>query len=210
MSRPFVIGVTGPIASGKSDVSRRLAEHGAVVLDADLVYRDLVKPGMPLTARIAERFGASVLTDAGELDRKALGAIVFADTSALADLDLLTHPAIIAEIGERIAAIEAPLAVIEAVKLSRGTGKYCDETWLVQVDPALQLDRLMVRNGLGREDAERRIAAQMSYDPAAYTRVLRNDGTIDELNLVVDGIVRTLAPGPSSVATGEGSFAHDG
>ncbi|MCC6704984.1 MAG: dephospho-CoA kinase [Thermomicrobiales bacterium] len=191
MSRPFVIGVTGPIASGKSAVTRRLADHGAVVLDADLVYRDLVKPGLPLTARIAERFGPGVLTDAGELDRKALGAIVFADPEALADLDRLTHPAIIAEIGARLEAIDAPLAVIEAVKLSRGTGKYCDETWLVQVDPARQLERLMTRNGLSRADAERRIAAQMTYDPAGYTRVLCNDGSLSDLAALVDTTLAT-------------------
>jgi len=189
--RPFVIGVTGPIASGKSAVTRRLAEHGAVVLDADLVYRDLVKPGLPLTARIAERFGPGVLTDAGELDRKALGAIVFADPDALAALYRLTHPAIIAEIGERLDAIDAPLAVIEAVKLSRGTGKYCDETWLVQIDPERQLERLMARNQLDRPEAERRIAAQMTYDPAAYTRVLRNDGSLSDLHTLVDSALAT-------------------
>src|SRR5690606_16551573 len=105
----LVIGVTGPIASGKSSVSKRLAEHGAAVIDADLVYRDLVKPGLPLTSQLVERFGTGILTKSGELDRKALGAIVFSDSAALADLDRITHPAIIAEVKERLDALDVPL-----------------------------------------------------------------------------------------------------
>jgi len=184
--RPFVIGVTGPIASGKSAVTSRLADHGAVVIDADLVYRDLVGPGMELTRRLTTRFGVDIIAPDGSLDRKALGSIVFSDPTAMSDLDRLTHPVIIAEIGERVAQLVSPLAVIEAVKLSSGTARYCDETWLIEVDPSVQIERLMRRNGIDRSEAERRIAAQKQYDPADYTRTIPNSGTLDELNALVD------------------------
>jgi dephospho-CoA kinase len=185
-SRPFVIGVTGPIASGKSSVSRRLAHHGGVILDADLVYRDLIGPGSELTAAITDRFGKVVLAEDGSINRKALGTIVFSDPAALAELEQITHPAIIAEIKRRLDALDAPLAVIEAVKLSRGTARFCDETWLVQIDPESLLERLMARNGISRDDAERRIASQMTYHPSDYTRTVHNNGTIDDLNAAVD------------------------
>ena len=202
MTQPFVIGVTGPIASGKSAVTKRLAEHGAVVLDADLVYRDLVQPGMALTSQLAERFGAGILADDGGLNRRALGAIVFSDPQALADLDRLTHPAIIAEIGRRLETIDASLTVIEAVKLSRGTAKYCDETWLVTVDPERQLERLMARNGIDRADAERRIASQMDYDPDTYTRVIPNNESLNALRERVDAALALARPACASRTDG--------
>ena len=202
MTRTFVIGVTGPIASGKSAVTKRLAEHGAVVLDADLVYRDLVQPGMALTSQLAERFGAGILADDGGLNRRALGAIVFSDQQALADLDRLTHPAIIAEIGRRLETIDASLTVIEAVKLSRGTAKYCDETWLVTVDPERQLERLMARNGIDRADAERRIASQMDYDPDTYTRVIPNNESLNALRERVDAALALARPACASRTDG--------
>jgi dephospho-CoA kinase len=171
-----IIGVTGPIACGKSSVMAALADHGAVTIDADLVYRDLIKPAQPLTRTLAGRFGAGILTEDGEINRRALGTIVFSDPAALADLDRLTHPAIVAEIERRIETIDAPLIAIEAVKLSQGgVGRICDETWLVLCDHSLQIERLMQRNGIPREDAERRIAAQTRYDHGAYTRVIENN-----------------------------------
>lgn len=189
-----IIGVTGPIACGKSSVMAALAKHGAVTIDADLVYRDLIKPGQPLTRALAERFGAGILTDEGEIDRRALGAIVFSDPAALADLDRLTHPAIVAEIERRIAGIDAPLIAIEAVKLSQGgVGRICDETWLILCDPAVQIERLMKRNGISRDEAERRIAAQTRYDRAAYTRVIENNGDRIALARVVEAALAEIS-----------------
>jgi dephospho-CoA kinase len=194
--RRRIIGVTGPIACGKSSVMAALAEHGAVTIDADLVYRDLIKPGMPLTGALAERFGAGILTEDGEINRRALGAIVFSDPAALAALDHLTHPAIVTEIERRIALLDAPLIAIEAVKLSQGgIGRICDETWLVRCDPAVQAERLMRRNGISREEAERRIAAQASYDPANYTRVIDNSGDLTALRRrIADLLARAESP----------------
>jgi dephospho-CoA kinase len=194
--RRRIIGVTGPIACGKSSVMAALAEHGAVTIDADLVYRDLIKPGMPLTGALAERFGAGILTEDGEINRRSLGAIVFSDPAALAALDHLTHPAIVTEIERRIALLDAPLIAIEAVKLSQGgVGRICDETWLVRCDPAVQAERLMRRNGISREEAERRIAAQASYDPANYTRVIDNSGDLTALRRrIADFLARAESP----------------
>jgi dephospho-CoA kinase len=187
MSRPYVIGVTGPIACGKSTVMRLLAERGAVTIDADLVYRDLVKPGMPLLATLVARFGPDILTDGGELDRRALGGIVFSDTDALADLDRITHPAISDEIEERVRKIDAPLVAIEAVKLSQaGVGRLCDETWLVTCDREVQLPRLMKRNGISEEEATRRIGSQIAYDEARFTRVLENSADPETLASAVN------------------------
>lgn len=187
MSERLVIGVTGPIACGKSSVAARLAEHDAVVLDADLVYRELIRPGRPLTEALAGRFGPSILTGSGEIDRRALGKIVFSDAEALADLDRITHPAIVAEIERKIAELDAPLIVIEAVKLSQGgAGRLCDETWLVTCEPAAQIERLARRNNLPREEAERRIASQATYDPAGFTRTIANNADLATLHASVD------------------------
>ena len=89
-----LVALTGGIASGKSTVARRLAEHGAVVVDADVLAREVVEPGEPALAAIAERFGGSTLRADGTLDRAALGAIVFSDAAARADLNAITHPAV--------------------------------------------------------------------------------------------------------------------
>ena len=191
-----IIGVTGPIACGKSRVMAALADQGAILIDADLVYRDLIKPGLPLTRALADRFGEGILNEAGEIDRKALGGIVFSDPAALADLDRLTHPAIVAEIERRIAALDAPLIAIEAVKLSQGgVGRICDETWLILCDRPRQIERLMSRNHLTRADSERRIAAQTTYDPARYTRVIENNGDLAELDRAVMAALAAVTEG---------------
>src|SRR5581483_2467034 len=106
---PYVIGVTGNIAAGKSSVMARLAERGVSVIDADAVYHALIAPGMPLNRAVRQRFGDAVARPDGTIDRRALGRIVFADPAALAALDALTHPAIEAELRRRIAATTEPI-----------------------------------------------------------------------------------------------------
>ncbi|MGH2548251.1 MAG: dephospho-CoA kinase [Thermomicrobiales bacterium] len=189
--RTYVIGVTGPIACGKSSVMKLLAERGAVTIDADLVYRDLVKPGMPLLQTLAVQFGPEVLLPDGGLDRHALGRIVFSDPTALAALDRITHPAISDEIERRVQGIESPLVAIEAVKLSQaGVGRLCDETWLVICDPSVQLPRLIDRNNISTEEARRRIEAQIGYDAAAFSRTITND---DDLERLREKVTQVLA-----------------
>jgi dephospho-CoA kinase len=127
-----------------------------------------------------------VLAANGELDRRALGKIVFSDPVALADLDRITHPAISDEIERRVQRLEAPLVAIEAVKLSQaGVGRLCDETWLITCDRDVQLARLRERNGLSVEEGIRRIDAQISYDPSRFHRVIQNTGDKTALSMQV-------------------------
>lgn len=202
MPRPYVIGITGPIACGKSTVMKLLAERGAVTIDADLVYRDLVKPGMPLLAAIVDRFGSEILTVNGELDRRTLGRIVFADPAALADLDRITHPAISDEIERRVHGLEVPLVAIEAVKLSQaGVGRLCDETWLVICDRSDQLSRLMARNRLSVDEGRRRIDSQITYDSSKFDRVISNTG---DRNALLTSVTHALAELPRSFEQASG------
>lgn len=162
-----LIGLTGGIASGKSTIARRLAEHGAVHLDADQLARDVVAPGTPALARIAERFGAAVISAEGALDRAALGALVFSDSGALADLEAIVHPAVqdltrrlIAQAGERdpeaVVVYDVPLLVEAAV----------DHPWdLVVVADApaeLRVERLIKLRGMSEDDARARVRNQAS------------------------------------------------
>ena len=176
----FVLGVTGNIAVGKSTVVAMLAERGATVIDADRVYHELIAAGQPLLERIRERFGEGVMQADGSLDRAALGAIVFSDAAALADLDALTHPAVIAEIDRRVAETNG-VVVIDAIKLiESGHAETCDAVWLVVAEAAQQVARLMERRGLKRAEAERRVAAQPPLGPklARADVVIDNSGTI--------------------------------
>jgi dephospho-CoA kinase len=158
------IGLTGPIGCGKSTVARWLGERtGVVVIDADRVARDVLDRGEPALAEVTARFGSELLREDGELDRAALGRIVFADPPALRDLEAIVHPAVRPRIMAAIAAAEAEDAaaiVIEAIKLvESGLAAICDAIWLVTCDPATQRARLIAR-GSSREDAEQRISAQ--------------------------------------------------
>ena len=185
----FVLGVTGNIASGKSTVVRRLEELGATGIDADLVYRELVGRGQPLLRRLADHFGASIIAEDGSLDRPALGKIVFSDPQKLRELDELTHPAVIDEIDRRVAAIDAGVVVIDAVKLiESGHADHCNQVWVVTVDTDVQMTRLMNRNRLPALEARRRIEAQPPMAPklARADRVIDNSGTLEETMAQVD------------------------
>jgi len=190
------IGLTGPIGCGKSTVAAWLAEHGAVVVDADAVAREVVEPGEPALAAAVAEFGPSVLRPDGSLDRAALAARVFDDPPALRRLEGIIRPAVRPRILERIAAAEAaraPLAVLEAIGLVQGGYVAdCDEVWLVTCEPAAQRARLRGR-GVGPDDAERRIAAQqdgLAEMRAAATRVIDTSGTIDEARARVEAALR--------------------
>ena len=193
--QPFVLGVTGNIASGKSTVVRILAEFGAQVIDADAVYHGLIVPDAPLWQSLRNRFGDRILAPDRRIDRRALGGIVFADPTALADLDTLTHPAVLAAIDAQVAASTAAVVVIDAVKLiESGHAAACDRVWLVVSDPARQVERLMSRNGLTQDEAERRVAAQPPLGPklARADTVIDNNGTIEELRDQVETAWRAL------------------
>lgn len=180
-SGPFLLGVTGNIACGKSTVTRMLSELGAEAIDADTVYHELIVPDAPLWQALVARFGDRILAPDRQIDRRALGAIVFADPAALADLDALTHPVVLAEIDRRVAASEAKVVVIDAVKLiESGHADGCDQVWLVTCDPEQQIERLVHRNGLSQAEAQRRVAAQ----PELAAKLARADTVIDNSDCV--------------------------
>ncbi len=164
MNRAVRIGITGPIGCGKSTVARWLGERpGVVVVDADHEARLALAPGTAEVEAVYARFGGALRRSNGELDRSALGRIVFADAGALRDLESIVHPAVRPRI---LAAIEAAdrdgarAVVIEAIKLIEGgLAELCDEVWLVTCDPAVQRDRMLGRGG-SQSDADTRIAAQ--------------------------------------------------
>lgn len=177
------IGLTGPIGCGKSTVARWLAaEPGIVVIDADLVARDVLAPGTPETAAVLERFGPAVRAEDGSLDRAALGRIVFADPAALAALEAVVHPGVRPRILAAITRAEgagARAVVVEAIKLVEGgLAELCDEVWLVACESGVQLQRVVGR-GLDEGAARERIAAQGDLvgriRPRA-TRVLETSG----------------------------------
>jgi dephospho-CoA kinase len=189
----IVIGLTGPIGCGKSTIAGWLGERGGVVvIDADLVAREVVASGEPALAAVIARFGDDLRRADGTLDRAALGRIVFADPAALRDLEAIVHPAVRPRILARIEQARADrteAVVVEAIKLVEGgLAVFCDEVWLVTCDPAVQLERGVGR-GSSEADAERRIAAQGDLAgrlrPAA-TRVIDTSSTPDATRTLVE------------------------
>ena len=183
---PFVIGLTGPIASGKSTVAELLRQRGADVIDADRVYRSLLQPGSDLWHRVVARFGTAIVGSDGEIDRAALGGVVFADPGALADLERITHPAVVNEVRNQIGQSAAPLIVVEAVKLAQsGLDSDVDTLWFIRADPETRLRRLMSRAGIDEASARSRIAAAPDTVPEGAVV----GATIDNS----DDLVSTLA-----------------
>ena len=162
-----LIALTGGIASGKSTIARRLAEHGAVVIDADALVRELQEPGQPVLAAIAERFGPGVLTAEGLLDRAALGALVFADRAKLGVLNDIVHPAVKAESQRRFrAAIDAdPRAVVvydvPLLAEARGTAEW-DLVVVAHAPAEVRVARMVADRGMSEDEARARVANQAS------------------------------------------------
>jgi dephospho-CoA kinase len=197
---PYVIGLTGPIASGKSTVAELLRQRGAEIIDADRIYRDLLAPGSMLWQRVVERFGPTIVGSDGDIDRAALAEIVFADPDALADLDRITHPAVIAEIRDRMARTSSPLVVLEAVKLVQsGLDSDVDALWFITADPETRLRRLMTRSGMDEESARVRIAAAPSTVPEGVEvdAIVDNSGDLASTSSVVDNAWRAVWLAPS-------------
>ena len=194
-----LIGLTGGIASGKSTIARRLAELGAVHLDADAIAREVVEPGTPALAAIAERFGERILAADGSLDRAALGALVFADEESRLALNAIVHPAIqavttarVREAGERdpdaVVVYDVPL-LVEAV------GYLPFDLIVVAEAPAEErLRRLVEIRGLSTEEARRRISAQASDEErrAVADVVIDTAGTVAETVAQTDELWRSI------------------
>ena len=178
------VGLTGGIASGKSLVAAELAARGAIIIDADVLAREVVEPGSPALAKIVERFGAKVLND-GQLNRSRLAEIVFADPLARRDLERIVHPAVRARARELERAADAAAVVVHVIPLLVETGQQqnFDVVVTVDVDQETQVQRLMSRNGFSRAEAEARIAAQATREDrrAAAHLVLDNTGSAAQL-----------------------------
>lgn len=163
------VGLTGSIAVGKSFVCSVLRELGCHVLDADVTAREVVAKGTPGLTAIVGEFGETVLTEEGDLDRKKLGAIVFADKQKRELLNSIVHPLVIEAQDRWISDVEKTdsdgIAVIDAALMIESGGyKRFDKLIVVWCNSAIQLERLMRRDGLSESDAKERIAAQMSQD----------------------------------------------
>jgi dephospho-CoA kinase len=173
---PYIIGLTGNIACGKSQVAAMLKELGAELIDADRVAHELLEPDTDEYARIVERFGRDVLQPSGAIDRRKLGAIVFADAQALRDLEQILHPGVRPRIRARFAAAQQPVVVVEAIKLLE-VGLYLetDAVWVVTADRETQIERLIATRGLTRAEAETRVDSQ----PSQSEKVARADVVID-------------------------------
>lgn len=201
-----VFGLTGGIASGKSTVARLLVEEGVPVVDADEVSRAVVVPGSDGLAAVVEAFGRDVLAADGTLDRKALGARVFADADARARLNGILHPRIAAESARRIAALEAEghaLACYDAALLvERGLADAFRPLVVVAAAPAVQRARLVARDGLTEAEADERLAAQapVAVKIAAADHVIDNDGSLAELRARALAVLDAIREGAPSAA----------
>lgn len=180
-----LIGLTGGIASGKSTVAAELSRHGASVIDADALAREVVEPGQPALEEIAARFGSDVITAEGQLDRTGLGSIVFADPDARRDLERITHPRVRDLMQRRIAAAlaaDADLIVAEVPLLFETHSEALYEGVMLAYAPAdVQLARLMARDGIDEAAARQRLAAQLPIEEkrARATWVIDNSATVD-------------------------------
>lgn len=199
-----VIGLTGGIASGKSAVTAMLAERGALVIDADKVGHEAYAPGSDCYRAVVDAFGSDIVASDGEIDRKALGGKVFGNPAERKRLEGIVWPWMRATMQQRLAGHRAdgvPVVVLEAAVLIEADWiPIVDQVWLVTVDPAIARERIIARNGLTAEQADQRIAAQLTnHERAKHAHVIiDNSGTFDELRERVDAAWEAL----SATATG--------
>ncbi|MEX2552081.1 MAG: dephospho-CoA kinase [Actinomycetota bacterium] len=191
-----IIGLTGGIASGKSEVAALLTAKGAIVFDADAIARELVEPGMPALEEIREHFGPGILRSDGTLDREKLGEMVFSDPRARMELNAVLHPRIFSEIRRRLSetdsskvrVVEAAL-LVESAPWESGELKL-DALIVVDSTVSLQVERLAAGRGMNEREAVARIGAQINSAArrAAADYVIENTGTLAELESAVDRV----------------------
>jgi dephospho-CoA kinase len=180
------VGLTGGIASGKSEVARRLASYSALVIDADQVAREVVEPGTAGLAQVVGVFGTGVLADDGTLDRQQLGEIVFSDSELLAKLNAIVHPLVGARIRELEQGADQGSILVEDIPLitENDMAGFYDLIVVVDVPPQVQEDRLARQRGMTHEQAAGRMAAQATREErlAIADIVLDNSGSLAELD----------------------------
>jgi len=183
----MIIGLTGGIASGKSTISKILKDLGAHIIDADIIARKVVGKGQKAYNKIVQSFGEEILQDDGELNRKKLGDIVFSDKTKLDLLNRITHPEIISSIDEEISCVKAKgykmIVLDAAILLELGLQNMVDSVWLVVVSKETQVKRLMERDKLSLDEAEKRINSQLkNEEKIKYAdQIIGNEKTIEEV-----------------------------
>ena len=181
----FVIGLTGGIGTGKTYVSRRLEELGAVIVNADLLGHEVYKPKTEGWHAVVNAFGEQIVGDDGEIDRRALGGIVFSDDNALRKLNAIMHPRIYALAERRIGELGEKTAVLEAALLIEAKWTpLVDEVWVTVSCESDVIDRLRERNNMDEQAARSRINSQMSQAERVKHAdvVIENDGSLEDLS----------------------------
>lgn len=205
----LLIGLTGGIGSGKSSVSERLARRGAVVVDADAIVRQVQAPGSPVLVAMAERFGPAIIGADGSLDRQAVADLVFTDPAALADLNAIVHPPVVAEIARRLEAEATTdhVVVLDVPLLVESGRDDLAGLLVVDVDPEVAIARLVSQRGFRADDARARISRQASREErrARADLVIDNSGNLADLDREVDrawawieGLAHSAAPGAAA------------
>lgn len=195
----MVLGITGGIASGKTTVAQAFQALGAVVVSADVLAREIVRPGTKTLQQIAEYFGRQVLREDGTLNRQLMAELVFNDDQARMALNGITHPAIAALARTRLREAEqggAALVIYDAPLLFEvGADRQVDKVLVVKVDGEVQLDRLMARDGINRQQALARVASQMPQEEkvARADFVVENSGTEKETQAQVRSLMEYLS-----------------
>ncbi|MEO9324588.1 dephospho-CoA kinase [Nocardioides sp. C4-1] len=186
------VGLTGGVASGKSSVAAILRELGAVIIDADLIAREVVERGTPGLARVVEAFGPDVLTADGDLDRPRLGAVVFNDAEQRRLLESIVHPLVFERYAELEAATGPDDLVVHDIPLLAETGRAAefDAVVVVDVPDEVRIERMLRDRGWTRADAESRIASQATREErlAIATHVVDNAGTREQLRARVEEV----------------------
>lgn len=193
----LLVGLTGGIGAGKSTVATLLAEHGAVVIDADSIVRELQRPGTDVFRAIVDRFGSHVVAADGSLDRERLADIVFRNDDARSALNAIVHPAVYAVMSERIASVkdDDKIVVLDIPLLAEvGGGGGMDAVVVVEADGEMRVARVVAERGLDAEDVRARMAAQASSEQreALADVVIRNNGSPEDLRAQVDDLWEQL------------------
>jgi len=194
------IALTGGIATGKTYVANRLREAGVPIVDADALAREVVAPGTPALNAVRKRFGPDAVRRDGSMDRVRVAQIVFKDKRARLDLEAIIHPAVVKAINDFFAGLpkRTPFAVADIpLVFETHREKEFDAIVVVACPRDMQLQRLMERNKLSKEDAERRLAAQLPIDQKVKkaTHVVNNDGTFEQTDAQVDALIAALRDG---------------
>ena len=187
----IVIGLTGGIGTGKSEVARILEEIGAYIIDADRLGHSAYLPHSEIWEEVVKEFGDGVLLPDEEIDRKKLGSIVFNDPVQLAKLNEIMHPRMGQMVANIIEGLDAEVVVVEAaLLLEAGWDALVDEVWCTGASEDIVIDRLEARNGLNKEEAQKRIKAQMSVDERKSRSqvMIENNGDLAQLTAVIEKI----------------------